>query len=77
MSRLPSRPAEVKAFAVQADLSSESEVERVFGAVTDRLGSLDVLVANCGGLLKRDRVIDCSLELWNEAIAVNLTSTFL
>lgn len=66
-----------KALAISADLTDETEVARAFQAVTDRFGALDVLVANCGGLLQRERVSDCSLELWNRAIAVNATSTFL
>jgi 3-oxoacyl-[acyl-carrier protein] reductase len=28
-------------------------------------------------LLERSRVAECSLELWNKALAINLTSTFL
>ena len=40
-------------------------------------GDLDVLVANTGGLLQRSRVVDTPLSLWNDALAVNLTSTFL
>lgn len=66
-----------EALAVPADLTDEGEVERVFAAVAERFGALDVLVTNTGGLLQRSRVADCSLELWNRAVAVNLTSTFL
>ena len=66
-----------EALTLPADLTQEAEVGRVFDEVVDRFGTLDVLVTNSGGLLQRSRVIDCSLELWNLAIAVNLTSTFL
>ena len=41
------------------------------------LGDLDVLVANAGGLIKRCRAVDTPLALWEEVMAVNLTSTFL
>ncbi len=65
------------ALALGADLSKESEVERVVGATMERFGRLDILVANAGGLLQRTRVADCSLELWERALAINLTSVFL
>jgi 3-oxoacyl-[acyl-carrier protein] reductase len=66
-----------EAMAMEADLTQEAEVERAFAAVRDAFGTLDVLVANSGGLLQRSRVVDCPLELWNQAVAVNFTSTFL
>ncbi len=66
-----------KALAIGADLTKEPEVERVVQATVDQFGRIDILVANAGGLLKRTRIADCSLELWEQALAVNLTSTFL
>src|SRR5687768_7745576 len=65
------------AHAIQADLTIEGENERVVDTAIEGFGRLDILVANSGGLLQRSRVAECSLELWNEALAVNLTSTFL
>jgi 3-oxoacyl-[acyl-carrier protein] reductase len=67
----------VRAMALHADLRQEGAVQTVFQRVLETLGDLDVLVANSGGLLKRSRAADTSLELWNEAVAINLTSTFL
>jgi 3-oxoacyl-[acyl-carrier protein] reductase len=66
-----------QAFALRADLTQEADVERVVTAAVERFGGIDVLVANAGGLLKRSRVVDCSRALWDEALALNLTSTFL
>lgn len=66
-----------QAVAVRADLTQASEVERLFETAVRRFGGVDVLVSNTGGLLRRSRVADCPLELWNEALAVNLTSMFL
>ena len=66
-----------QALALQADLTQESEVDRVVAATIVRFGKIDVLVTNSGGLLQRSRVADCTLDLWNQAFAVNLTSTFL
>lgn len=66
-----------KALALHADLTQEAEVERVVAATVDHFGGVDVLVANSGGLLQRSKVAECSRELWEQALAVNLTSTFL
>ncbi|MGI8406399.1 MAG: SDR family NAD(P)-dependent oxidoreductase [Thermomicrobiales bacterium] len=66
-----------QACSVQADLTDEAENDRVVQMAVERFGGLDILVANSGGLLQRSRVVECSLELWNQALAINLTSTFL
>jgi 3-oxoacyl-[acyl-carrier protein] reductase len=66
-----------KALALHADLTQEAEVERVVAATVERFGSVDVLVANSGGLLRRSKIAECLRELWDQALAVNLTSTFL
>jgi 3-oxoacyl-[acyl-carrier protein] reductase len=65
------------ALALYADLTQEAEVTHVVSRAIERFGGIDVLVANTGGLLQRSKVTDCSLELWNKALAVNLTSVFL
>jgi 3-oxoacyl-[acyl-carrier protein] reductase len=66
-----------KAVAMKADLRLEKDCEGVVKETISAFGDLDVLVANSGGLLKRSRIAETSLELWNEALALNLTSTFL
>ncbi len=66
-----------KAFACKADMSSPAEVENAFTASEATIGPIDFVFANAGGLLKRSRVVETTMELWQEAIAVNLTSTFL
>ncbi|GHP00216.1 oxidoreductase [Reticulibacter mediterranei] len=66
-----------KALALYGDLTQEAEVERVVAATREHFGKIDVLVTNSGGILQRSKVKDCSLELWNQVITVNLTSTFL
>jgi 3-oxoacyl-[acyl-carrier protein] reductase len=67
----------VKALAIQADLRDERTCDDIVQQTVKAFGDLDVLVANTGGLLKRSRVVETGIELWNEAIAVNLTATFL
>lgn len=66
-----------QALALHADLTLESEAERVVKGTIERFGGIDVLVTNSGGLLQRSKVVDCTQELWDQALAVNLTSTFL
>jgi 3-oxoacyl-[acyl-carrier protein] reductase len=67
----------VKTLALPADLRLEKDCDGVVKETLAAFGDLDILVANTGGLLKRSRVVETSLELWNEALAINLTSTFL
>lgn len=66
-----------RAISIAADLTTEGAVAAMVETVNQRLGPIDVMVANAGGLLKRSKVADCSMNLWNEAVAINLTSTFL
>jgi len=67
----------VKALALKADLRLEKDCDGIVKETLSAFGDLDILVANTGGLLKRSRVVETSLELWNEALTLNLTSTFL
>jgi 3-oxoacyl-[acyl-carrier protein] reductase len=66
-----------KHLALRADLRKEAEVESVFERTIAEQGDLDILVANTGGLIQRCRAVDMTLALWEEVMAVNLTSTFL
>ena len=66
-----------KAFAVEADMTNPDAVAMAFARAEDKLGPVDILFANAGGLIQRSRVVDTSLDLWQQAIAINLTSTFL
>ena len=60
----------------QADVSQESEVERMFERAIDELGTIDILINNAG--LQRDAAIDrMSLADWRTVIDVNLTGQFL
>jgi len=66
-----------KTLALPADLTRPEAVTEVFARTEREFGPLDVLFANAGGLLQRSRCVDTTLELWQQAIALNLTSTFL
>jgi len=69
-----------------ADVSSESDVARMFDEAQDAMGSVNVLINNAGiirdGLLvKKDRKTGALIPLpkkkWDQVLAVNLTGPFL
>jgi glucose 1-dehydrogenase len=65
-----------EAMAIQADVSQEADVQRMFRQTVDTWGSLEILVANAG--IQRDAAFhDMSLDQWNLVMQVNLTGQFL
>ena len=61
-----------RAVAVQADVSKEEDVERMFAAAIAHFGTLHIVVSNAG--LQRDSAFtEMTLEQWNTVIGVNLT----
>lgn len=65
-----------RAITVQADVSQEDDVVRLFDAAASAFGRVDVLLAN-SGIQKDAAIADMSLEEWNTVIDVNLTGQFL
>lgn len=65
------------AWAVQADVSDERQVEAMFAAIDDRFGRLDALVNNAGILSKQMRVEDMTAARINSVFATNVTGSFL
>lgn len=65
-----------RALTLQADVSKEDQVERMFAEAIRQLGSLDILVNNAG--LQRDAAFpEMTLDDWQTVIDVNLTGQFL
>ena len=65
-----------QAIALQADVSKEEDVERMFAAAIARFGTLHIVVSNAG--LQRDSAYtEMTLDQWNTVIGVNLTGQFL
>jgi NAD(P)-dependent dehydrogenase (short-subunit alcohol dehydrogenase family) len=58
------------------DISDEAAVDAGVRATVERLGGLDVLV-NAAGILRAANTHECTLDMWNQVIGVNLTGTFL
>ncbi|MBA6441839.1 MULTISPECIES: SDR family oxidoreductase [Streptomyces] len=66
----------VRAYAHQTDVSQEDQVTDMVSTMVDRLGTIDILVANAG--LQRDApTVEMTLEEWQKVISVNLTGQFL
>ncbi|EPI3549915.1 SDR family oxidoreductase [Vibrio vulnificus] len=62
---------------VQADVSNEADVSRLFETIDDELGSLSVLVNNAGILRTQSRLEDMTADRINGILSNNVTSYFL
>jgi NAD(P)-dependent dehydrogenase (short-subunit alcohol dehydrogenase family) len=58
------------------DVASEDSAKRVVALAMERFGKLDILVNNAA-TIKYTRVLDLTLEEWNNILSVNLTGAFL
>lgn len=68
----------VETLAVQADLTKEAEVRRMFAAAVKRFGRVDTLVANAGSWETREVALHrMSLKQWRWTLDAVLTSAFL
>lgn len=66
----------VRAYAHEADVSAEDQVDEMIARMVSEFGTIDVLVANAG--LQRDAAVtDMTLAQWQKVIDVNLTGQFL
>jgi 3-oxoacyl-[acyl-carrier protein] reductase len=67
-----------RALATVADLTRPDEIESMRDFVADRLGPVDVLVANAGGSTVRPGPLELiELADWHASLDANLTATFL
>jgi NAD(P)-dependent dehydrogenase (short-subunit alcohol dehydrogenase family) len=64
-----------KAIALQCDVTSETQVEKMMEDTVHNFGGLDVLVNNAG-VYKDSTVWKMSQETWIEVLNVSLTGTF-
>ena len=65
------------AFAMQGDLTKANDVKAFVERTVEEFGGVHVLVNNAGGLVKREKIAEMSLEHWQNVMDVNLTSTFM
>ncbi len=66
-----------RAIAVQADVSREEDVVRLFRTAAAELGPITALVNNAGILERQARVEDMTAERVNRVLTTNVTSCFL
>ncbi|MEZ5891656.1 MAG: SDR family NAD(P)-dependent oxidoreductase [Parvularculaceae bacterium] len=67
------RAAGGKATLIPMDLTEGDGIERLAGALTERLPALDILVLNAGILGELAPVADIDPKLWQKALDLNLT----
>ncbi|MGR3712719.1 MAG: SDR family NAD(P)-dependent oxidoreductase [Shimia sp.] len=66
-----------QALAMQGDLTREADVAALVASTVAKFGAIDVLVHVTGGLIKRVKVSEMTLDHWNSVMDVNLTSFML
>jgi 3-oxoacyl-[acyl-carrier protein] reductase len=66
-----------KGVLLQADLTQPEEAAHLVDTLATLTGRLDILINNAGSPITRARIEDCSLDLWQQVLAINLTSAFL
>jgi NAD(P)-dependent dehydrogenase (short-subunit alcohol dehydrogenase family) len=62
--------------AVQCDVSAPADCDRLFGAVQDRHGTIDVLVNNAGLVNTERHFLEADDAWWRKIIDVNLGGVF-
>ena len=80
--KLTARAEEIKALgagvlAIPADLTNETEVNRLVQHTLDQFGRVDILVNLAGGLTKYKSATEHSLEDWTSELNNNLLTAFL
>ena len=65
-----------EAFYFYADVTKEKEVDAMMNEVMKKLGRVDVLVNNAGGLVGRKPIEGMETSHWNAVMDLNLNSAF-
>jgi glucose 1-dehydrogenase len=65
-----------EAFAVKADVSNEDQVVSMFKTISDKYGTIDILINN-SGVQKDSEFLNMTLKQWQTVIGINLTGAFL
>ncbi|KAF8577198.1 NAD(P)-binding protein [Ramaria rubella] len=66
----------VESMAVVCDVTAEADVQKLVDTTVDKLGSLDVMVANAG-IIRIGSLIDTKVEEWDLVQTVNARGIFL
>lgn len=60
--------------AIASDVKDRASLERVHEAALGEFGKVDILI-NSAGITKRVPTLDCTEDLWNSIMEINLTGT--
>jgi 3-oxoacyl-[acyl-carrier protein] reductase len=67
----------LKGMLLPADLTDEIQAKAAIDKLVVETGRLDILVNNSGGLVKRAKIEETTLDNWRKSLDINLTSAFL
>lgn len=70
------RAREIGSLGIAIDVTNETSVRYAVATATKLMGRIDILV-NSAGIATQSPVVDMSLEVWNETLAVDLSGVFL
>ena len=66
---------DLKAIAIQGDLTDAEQADGVIRHAVDALGGLDILINNAGSLVGRKRLEELDVGFWDHVMGLNVTST--
>jgi NAD(P)-dependent dehydrogenase (short-subunit alcohol dehydrogenase family) len=66
-----------ESLAIQADVSSKTQVDEMFDTVLAKWGTVDILVNNAGNIYADRHFLDGDETWWDHVLAVNLKGAFL
>lgn len=69
-------PSGERVLAVEADITSEKDIENAISKVLEKFSQIDILVNNAG-ISRHKPIEEMTLEVFESVIRVNLTGTFL
>ena len=65
-----------KPLTIKCDVSKEKQVKNAINKTIKKYGTVDVLVANAG-ILNASKILDTSVDRWDEVFDVNVRGVFL
>jgi NAD(P)-dependent dehydrogenase (short-subunit alcohol dehydrogenase family) len=66
-----------KPLAVPTDVTDPDQVSRLFAAIKENFGRVDMLFNNAGGNVPATNFGEFTFEMWTKVVAVNLNAMFL
>lgn len=66
-----------QAFAFQADISDEKQVENMFNVIDQQVGRIDALVNNAAHIEPQQRFVDMSAERILKVFSINVVGSFI